>query len=351
MSEFTAAVIGTGGIARAHAAGYYIPSDRVELVAGCDISQERLTAYCDEYDIEHRYLDHEQMLSEVQPDIVSVCTWNPTHMELSMAAIEAGARAVISEKPMSDELGGPMDAVALAEERGCHFVIHHQTRFSTGHNAVKELLAEGAIGEPVSARVQSGGGLLNIGSHLVDNIRWILGNPDWTAVVGWIQRETNRFERGSYAEEKTHALIEFEGGAEMILSIDMEDGVKHKDHQFIGPEGVINFSRDAAVLIDAEGRHEPLAVDQPGYFEELLAWMDGGPVHRNVASQALVAQTILMAIYESAISHRRVEPPFEERQSPLERAILAGELPYEGEPYDIRKPEALEYAMEQRAGA
>ncbi len=346
MSEYTAAVIGTGGIANTHAR-YFESSDRVELVAGCDISQERLDEYCDEHQIEHRYLDHDEMLAEVQPDIVSVCTWNPTHMELSMAAMEAGAQAVISEKPMGDDLGRPMDAVALAEETGCHFVVHHQTRFSTGHNAVKSLLADGAIGEPVSVRVQSGGGLLNIGSHLVDNMRWILGNPDLKFVIGWIQRDTHRFERGSYAEEKTHALIRFEGGNDMVLSIDMEDGVKHRNHQFTGPEGVISFNREQAVLIDADGEHEPLAIEQPGYLEELLAWMDGGPVHRNVGSQALEAQRILMAIYDSALSRRRVEPPYQKRESPLEEAVLAGELPYEGEPYDIRIDAALEYAIEQ----
>ena len=317
-----------------------------------DTAVRALNAYCDQHEIEHRYADHQQMLEEIQPDMVSVCTWNPTHMRLAMDAMEAGAKAVISEKPMGDDLGGPMDAVALAKQTGCYFVIHHQTRFSTGHNAVKKLLADGAIGEPVSVRVNSGGGLLNIGSHLVDNMRWILGDPDWEFVIGWIQRDTNRFERGSYAEEMIHALIRFEGGNEMALSIDMEDGVKNHAHQFTGPDGVITATREEAVLLNADGLHEPMAIEpQQGYFEELLAWMDGGPVHRNVASEALVAQQILMAIYESAIHHRRVEPPFDKRQSPLDEAILAGELPYEGEPYDIRIPEALEYALKQREGA
>jgi predicted dehydrogenase len=345
MSEFTAAIIGTGGIANRHA-GYYEENDRVDLVAGADISDERLNAFCDKHGIEQRYADHQKMLDEIQPDLVSVCTWNPTHMQLSIDAMEAGAQAVIAEKPMGDELGGPTDAVAKAEETGCHFVIGHQTRFSPGHNAVKKLLADGAIGAPVSVRVCSGGGLLNIGSHLVDNMRWILGDPDWEFVVGWIQRETNRFERGSYAEEKTHALISFEGGHEMTLSLDMEDGAKNQVHQFTGPDGVITFTREEAVLLDTDGRHEPVAIEQPGYFEELLRWMDGGAVHRNVASEALKTQQILMGIYESALSNTRVEPPFEKRQSPLAEAIEAGELPYQGEPYDIRLEEALEYAIE-----
>ncbi len=348
MSEtYRAAIIGTGGIARTHA-GYYMAGERTQIVAGCDISEERLTAFCDEREIEGRYADYEQMLAEVRPDIVSVCTWNGTHMPISIAAIEAGARAVISEKPMSDELGGPMDAVALAEERGCRFVVHHQTRFSPGYNAARRLVAEGAIGAPVSVHMRTGGGLLNSASHLIDAVRFILGEPAWEYVVGWIQRDTNRFERGSYCEEKTHALVGFAGGHELVVSVDMVDGVKHKHFQLLGPEGVINFDREQATLINARGAHEPQAIEQPRYLDELLAWMEGGPVHRNVASGALETHRIMMAIYQSARIRSRVEPPFEKRGCALDEMILAGELPCAGEPYDIRRPEALAWVAAQR---
>lgn len=344
--KLRAAIIGTGGIARTHA-GYFMGNERTPIVAACDIDDERLNAFCDERGIEARYHDYQTLLDEVRPDIVSVCTWNSTHMPIAIAAIEAGARAVISEKPMSDELGGPMDAVALAAERGCYFVVHHQTRFAPGYCAARELLAEEAIGAPVSVHLHSGGGLLNIGSHLIDGALWMLGEPAWEYVVGWIQRDTHRFERGSFCEEKTHALIGLAGGHELVLSLDMVDGQKHSAHQFVGPEGVINFNREQAVLIDRAGIHEPVAIPQPGYLDELLAWMDGGPVHRNVASGALETQRIMMAIYESARRRSRVEPPFGLRASALDEMILAGELPYTGEPYDIRKPEALEWVQQQ----
>jgi len=348
MSEtYRAAIIGTGGIARTHA-GYYQASDRTEVVAGSDISDERLSAFCNEREIKGRYTDHERMLAEVQPDIVSVCTWNGTHMALAMAAMEAGARAVISEKPMSDELGGPMDAVALAAERGVYFAVHHQTRFAPGYNAARQLVAEGAVGEPVSVHVRTGGGLLNSASHLIDAVRYILGEPAWEYVVGWVQRDTDRFERGSYCEEKTHALVGFAGGHELVASVDMVDGVKHRHFQLVGPEGMINFDREQATLIDAGGAREPLSLAQPRYLDELLAWMDGGPVHRNEASGALETQRIMMAIYQSARVRSRVEPPFEQRGCALDEMILAGELPFTGEPYDIRKPEALAWVAAQR---
>lgn len=119
MSEtLRAAIIGVGGIARTHA-GYYATNDRIELVAACDISEQRRTEFCDERGIERRYADYQALLDEVRPEIVSVCTWNATHMPIAIAAMEAGARTVISEKPMSDELGGPMDAMVLSGELPC----------------------------------------------------------------------------------------------------------------------------------------------------------------------------------------------------------------------------------------
>ena len=347
MSEtYRAAVIGTGGISRTHA-GYYKAHPRVELVAGSDINPDKLDAWCEAMGVEGSYLDHEQMLEEVQLDIVSVCTWNSTHMELSVAAAEAGAKAVISEKPMGEDLGGPMDGVKRLEELGCKFVVHHQTRFSTGYNSAKELIAEGAIGSPVGVYWNSGGGLLNVASHLVDNCRWILGEPDWTGIFAAIERKTNRFERGTWCEDRTHALIEFEGGHRLVLAMDIVPGRKYSEWSFVGPEGVIHFDRSRAVCHNAEGTHEPEPPAQPGFLEELIDWLEGGPEHRNIAGGALVTQQILMAIYHSARTRALIEPPYERRESPLAEMIASGELPAEGEPYDIRLPEALAYARER----
>jgi predicted dehydrogenase len=344
---YRAAIIGTHGISNTHA-GYYKKHPRVELVAGADINEENLNTWCDAQEVEARYLDVAQMLAEVQPDIVSVCTWNSTHPELSVQAAEAGVKAVISEKPMGEDYGGPADAVARLQELGCYFVVHHQTRFSSGYNAAKQLIADGAIGSPVTVHWTSGRGLLNIGSHLIDNCRWILGDPEWTSVVGWIQRNTDRYERGSWCEEKTHALIEFEGGHQMILSIDMSDQQKSSAWSFVGPEGSIRFDRGQAVLYNDQPQHDPLSLAQEqGYLDELISWMEGGPEHRNVAREALVTQQIMMAIYQSARVRERVEPPYDLRECPLEAMIAAGELPADGEPYDISHDEALEYVRER----
>jgi hypothetical protein len=80
----------------------------------------------------------------------------------------------------------------------------------------------------------------------------------------------------------SHALIRFEGGNEMTLSMDMEDGVKNQNHQFVGPEGVINFNREQAVLLDADGLHDPLA--SPSNAATSRSCWRGWTVARSIAT-------------------------------------------------------------------
>ena len=87
MSHFTAAVIGTGGIAKAHAL-YYTGSDRVDLVAGCDFNEGRLNAYCDTHGIARRYTDYQAMLADpdLTLDIVRITPHPFTPRALAVAA-------------------------------------------------------------------------------------------------------------------------------------------------------------------------------------------------------------------------------------------------------------------------
>lgn len=63
----------------------------------------------------------------------------------------------------------------------------------------------------------------------------------------------------------------------------------------------------------------------------------------------MVAQEILMALYESAHSHTLVRPPLEVEESPFFQMMASGHLPEPaGERYDIRSNEALEYALTGR---
>src|SRR5689334_17254726 len=102
-SKTRVAIIGTGGIAPAHADGLKGLSDRVEIVAAVDIDPTRLEDFCAKYQIANAYTDADSMLQKERPQLVHICTPPAFHCELSINAMKAGAN-VICEKPLCASL-------------------------------------------------------------------------------------------------------------------------------------------------------------------------------------------------------------------------------------------------------
>ena len=96
------AVIGCGGIAN----GKHLPSlsqvEQVELVAFCDIIEERATKAAAEYGVEGAkvFTDFRKLLAETDVEVIHVCTPNDSHAEITVASLESG-RHVMCEKPMA----------------------------------------------------------------------------------------------------------------------------------------------------------------------------------------------------------------------------------------------------------
>ena len=97
------AIIGCGGIAN----GKHMPSLKrlpdVEMVAFCDLIEERAVKAKEEFGTADArvYIDYKALLaSEPEVDAVHVCTPNRSHCEITVAALEAG-KHVMCEKPMA----------------------------------------------------------------------------------------------------------------------------------------------------------------------------------------------------------------------------------------------------------
>ena len=79
---------------------YYQDMEDVEMVAVADVALERAQKSCEEYEIPAAFADYEEMLQQVEPDAVSVCTPNGLHAPCSIAALDAGAHVLV-EKPLA----------------------------------------------------------------------------------------------------------------------------------------------------------------------------------------------------------------------------------------------------------
>lgn len=345
--KYRVAVIGTGGISRWHA-NYFAPMENAEIAAGCDISQQRLDKFCEEYSVAARYLDHCELLAEEKPDIVCIATWHATHPIITIDSARSGAKGILCEKPMGVDMAQVREMVRVCKETGTKLAIHHQSRSYPHHAAVRLSVAEGAIGQPGHITWRTGGGLLNSACHGIDLVRYLLSDPNWELVIGQAGRWTNRYERGVRIEDFSAALVRFAGGCELVLELDFEGEKGDSMHYLYGTEGAIRFSWSEAALLNGEssGWKSLEGEPQPNPGQELIHWMEGGPEHRNAGRIAIAAQEIMMALYESARTHTVVRPPLQVDESPFFRMLADGDLPVpEGEPYDIRSNDALEYAL------
>ncbi len=96
----------------------------------------------------------EQLLASDDVDTVAICSSTDTHVDLLVAAAQAG-KAIFCEKPVSLDLVQVDRALAAVDAAGVPFMIGFNRRFDPGHQSVRDCVAEGGIGELHLLRITS----------------------------------------------------------------------------------------------------------------------------------------------------------------------------------------------------
>ena len=156
MDKLRIGIIGTGGIAHAHARAYKNFSD-VEVVAGADIVPGKARAFLDEFGWTDAaaYETCEALCARDDIDAVSVCTYNSQHAACAVPALLSG-KHVLLEKPMAITLEQGLEIMAAEKESGKIVSIGFQPRYGSNFKKVKEIISSGALGDVYY--VQTGGG-------------------------------------------------------------------------------------------------------------------------------------------------------------------------------------------------
>ncbi len=354
-----AAVVGLNWAGRQHVQTY-TQVKGVEVTAVCDVDSSALNRVDRNFPGLHRYRDFEQLLDEQRPDLLSIATPARWHApQTILAASRFPPRAILCEKPMAGNLGEARAMLAACRQHGVKLAIGHMMRWYTVHEQARALVADGAIGAPLSATVSmESGGLMNNGTHALSYMQYVLGDPDPEWVIANVQRRSDRYERGWPSEELSAGLISFAGDVRVSFEGDIPPDPNY-DWQFqtvTGTDGVLMWPTaflpdDFAVRLVRWGKGKtetppPTQTLDNVFLRELdglARWARGDDLeNRNDAHLAIKTQEILMAMFESARTHTLVRLPLRTMGSPLVEAIRTGELPVEfpGK-YDIR------YAVDQ----
>ncbi|MBQ5823681.1 MAG: Gfo/Idh/MocA family oxidoreductase [Clostridia bacterium] len=151
-------IIGTGWIAEAHLKAYQQCPD-VQFVGMADLVPGKAEAFCDQFGVDKTginfYNSHKELIDNEELDCVSVCTYNATHAECTIYALEHGVN-VLLEKPMCVTLEEAVAICKAEKASGKVLSIGFQPRFDPNMQMVKKIVESGELGEIYY--IQTGGG-------------------------------------------------------------------------------------------------------------------------------------------------------------------------------------------------
>ena len=228
-----AVIGGAGGVGRSN----HLPGIRLlknaQLVAICDINEQRLKEVGEEYNVD-TYTDIDEMLKQDDIQMVDIASTTSAHVEQCVKSLEAG-KHVLCEKPMSPNVKGMEQIVKVAEKTGLKCQCAQSRRYYPRPKKMKAVVNSGEIGVPVflcySAKgsfwpypkghynrsKESGGTVMMTGSHCLDFLCWIANSlPKRVYAVGAENySKDNRMESKNY----TCANIRLENGAAVQLEL------------------------------------------------------------------------------------------------------------------------------------
>ena len=191
------------------------------------------------------------------PDMAFICTPSNHHVQPAKKAAEAGC-ALFVEKPLSNNMEGVEELVQTAEEHELISMIGCNYRFHPAIKEIKRLLHEDAVGEIISARIETGsylpdwhpwedyremysakegiGGVLLDAIHGINYGRWFF--EDESLVSGFLGYESSL---EIETEDTASLLVKYENGIQCEYHFDYVQRIPIRSGQITGESGMIRW--------------------------------------------------------------------------------------------------------------
>ncbi len=342
-------IIGTGNISHSHIAGYK-SLENVEVVAACDIDEEKLQWYAQQYGIKNTFTDYNEMLKMEDLDAVSVCTWNSVHASATIAALKAG-KHVLCEKPLAMTVEEALEIQEVAKATGRLVMLGYVMRFEKKAQTLVDLIKAGRFGHIYFSKVcylrragnpggwyankelSGGGPLIDLGVHVVDICHYLMGKPIPSTITGVTfnnlgpRKNIKGIERykasggnnTSDVEDMCVAMIRFDDGSVMEVETSYSQHIKEDIIRIecYGTKGSFIYDYDPELkiytemddyLVDMSAKYG-WDTEEDAFNREMAHFVDCiddiskciSPVEDGVATMK-----ILRGIYESAQLGREV---------------------------------------------
>lgn len=322
------ALIGASTIARQ----YLIPairsfegSEATWVVSG---SESHATQFAADEGIANAATDLEQALADPSVDAVYISSTNEKHHAQALAAIASG-KHVLCEKPLAMSLAEAREMIDAAKAAGVHFATNHHLRCAGSHRAIRQLIADGRIGEVLSVKIShavslpehlrgwrldnpgaGGGVVLDMTVHDTDTIRYHLGEDPVSVVA-----EAASSGMGQGVEDSAMAIMTMASGIQVLSHVSFghpfgKTGVEiHGTKGAIYGKGVIAQTPAGDVThVTADGTEE-IPFPRHDLYEQVLteftAAVNGQPHQGATGEDGYKSLAVALAVRDAATTGQR----------------------------------------------
>ena len=170
-------IIGGGRITGLHGLAYLDYPD-AEIYAVCDISEEVAASRAAEWGAEQTFTDYHELLADAAIDAVEIITPHHLHADMTVAALEAGKHVSV-QKPMALTVAECDRMIDAADRTGNNLRVFENFQYYPPLAKAKQLLDEGAIGDPISIRMKAIQGSLDGGDRSKPPVQRIDARPPY----------------------------------------------------------------------------------------------------------------------------------------------------------------------------
>ena len=308
-STIPTAIAGAGRISPTHIDGYF-ETGYCHPIAVFDPNISALGELMGRHELVQGFIDPNLMFESAKPQIVSICTWPQAHLDVVKQAVDAGAKGVLCEKPLTLRLDEALEMKRYCELKQAKLAGAHQYRFSDPFRIVREAIASGTLGKIHSIRGCIPSTVANNGPHLIDAIRFILGDRPLLRLRCKMHRTRMEDNRGYPAEDASSSDLVFDG--DIPVHLDMGDASWDSFKVEIQSDrGTVSLSPKAiqSTLSMPKPNPDPKHA-HPRMFKEFVEWVLGKRADFAAsAEQSVLSVEAILAHYEAAKEDQWLELP------------------------------------------
>ena len=217
--------------------------EEANLMAVSDVSERALKKIEKKYDAKG-YTDFNELLSNPDIEVVSVCVPTTFHHAVVMEAIK-NKKHVLVEKPIAYTLKEAEEMIKAAKEANIILATGHVERFNPAVQKAKELIEDGVIGDIVSAfakrvgplppRIKDVGVSIDLAIHDLDIMNYLF-EEEVTQVYGTMNSILDDCDFEDHAE----IMVSFDNETTGIIEVNWLTPYKRRELELTGTDGIIS---------------------------------------------------------------------------------------------------------------